>query len=141
MIGHPFVTSLYKQNTLMQFGQTLSVIEEHPGSFPPVVPIKSILTTIEIDEGLNGRRTAEGWVFRDLAVYINDDHQHVLVHLPTKVEIFETSACHEAWMVKIYLIRLGVDLKRLIDDRRYGQHVMRILADFLDPQTIQGFLL
>jgi hypothetical protein len=125
----------------MQFGQTLSVIEQHPGAFPPVVPIRSALMTIEIDEGLNGHAQADGWVYGDLAIYLNDDHQHVIVHLPTKVEIFESSSCHEPWMVKICLIRLGVDVKRMIDDRRYAHHVMRILADFLDPQTIQGFLL
>lgn len=141
MIGHPLVTSLYKQTTLMQFGQTLSVIETSAGAYPPVVPIRSAFMTIEIDEGLNGRERAEGWVFGDLALYINDDHQHVILHLPSKVEIFETAACHEAWMVKICLIRLGVDVKLMIDNRRYANHVMRVLADFLDPQTIQGFLL
>jgi hypothetical protein len=124
----------------MQFGQTLSVIEGQ-GNFPPVVPIRSELRTIEIDEGLNGRSQADGWVFGELAIYINDAHHHALIHLPTKVEIYESYSCHTTWLIKIYLIRLGVDIGKMIDDRRYGKHVMRILADLLDPDAIQGFLL
>lgn len=129
----------------MQFGQTLSVIEQQvEGSakvYPPVLPIRSAYMTIEIDEGLNGQSQAEGWVFGDLGLYINHDHQHVLIHLPSKVEIYESPSCSATWMVKICLIRVGADIRKMIDDRRYAHHVIRILADFLDVETIQGFLL
>jgi hypothetical protein len=125
----------------MQFGQTLSVIEEAQGGYPPVLPIRSAYLTIEIDEGLNGHGQAEGWVFGDLALYINKAHLHVLVHLPSKVEIYESHSCSATWMVKVCLIRIGADIKKMIDDRRYAHHVMRIMSDFLDVETIQGFLL
>ena len=129
----------------MQYGQTLSLIEQPAGDpkkgYPVVMPILSAFTAIEIDEGLNGRSRAEGWVFGDLAIFINDDGLHVIIHLPTKVEILQTNSCWKAWAVKIALIRIGADIEKMINDRSYAQHVIRVLVDFLDPAIVDDFLL
>lgn len=108
--------------------QTLRIVAEAPKA-----EITFRLQTLYIEDQNRDIRVVKASVVGNLAAYLHSDGLHTVRYLPSGVDLMAfKSPVSAIWAIAL-LLRMAVDVERMIDDAEYCDTVRSILDDLRAP--------